>query len=82
MFFCHGFAVAKKHFLMEGRMKTGETALERLVHFHCATCHKWWSIGDAPREKTHWFCPWCGEEQIFEIPAFTDPEKDEPPPEA
>jgi len=34
-------------------------AYERLVHFSCGLCSKWWSIGDAPY-RNHWFCPWCG----------------------
>lgn len=38
---------------------------ERLRHFQCHACQKWWSIGDAP-EKKFWFCPWCGEKQEFE----------------
>ena len=38
------------------------TSLEKLVHFQCDHCQKWWSIGDAPiEEKKEWFCPWCGE---------------------
>ncbi len=36
---------------------------ERLVHFSCESCHKWWTIGDAPEEKQGWFCPWCGIKQ-------------------
>jgi len=55
-------------------MEKGEASLERLVHFHCAYCKKWWSIGDAPREKTTWFCPWCGKEQTIQIPALLAPE--------
>lgn len=38
------------------------TSLEKLIHFQCDHCQKWWSIGDAPiEEKKEWFCPWCGE---------------------
>jgi len=38
------------------------TSLEKLIHFQCDHCEKWWSIGDAPiEEKKEWFCPWCGE---------------------
>ncbi len=33
---------------------------ERIGHFHCTVCNGWWSIGDPPKEKTEWFCPWCG----------------------
>jgi len=35
--------------------------IEQLHHFTCAVCGKWWTIGDAPKEKTDWHCPWCGE---------------------
>ena len=36
-------------------------AVEELSHFQCGRCKKWWTIGDAPKEKKKWFCPWCGE---------------------
>lgn len=38
-----------------GRMKL---SYERLVHFQCDHCQKWWSIGDAP-DQSAWNCPWC-----------------------
>lgn len=38
-------------------------SLERLYHFNCGLCEKWWSIGDAP-EGALWYCPWCGIPQI------------------
>jgi len=38
--------------------------VERLVHFSCSACKKWWSIGDAPEDKKEWFCPWCGQMHI------------------
>ena len=34
-------------------------SVEVLVHFQCALCNKWWSIGDAP-DRDYWYCPWCG----------------------
>jgi ribosomal protein L44E len=43
---------------------TGKKSTEKLVHFQCGECKKWWSIGDAPK-KIQWFCPWCGKEQKF-----------------
>lgn len=43
----------------------GVRSVERLSHFNCARCHKWWSVGDAPKDRTVWFCPWCGKEQEF-----------------
>jgi len=36
---------------------------EELYHFRCGKCKKWWTIGDAPKEKKKWFCPWCGTEE-------------------
>lgn len=41
----------------------GKYSVERLVHFQCESCRKWWSIGDADPEKRDWFCPWCGKRQ-------------------
>jgi hypothetical protein len=35
-------------------------SIEQLHHFHCADCAKWWTVGDAPKEKIEWYCPWCG----------------------
>jgi len=40
---------------------SGKRSEERIVHFSCPHCTKWWVIGDAPEDKTEWFCPWCGE---------------------
>ncbi len=37
----------------------GKVHIEKLSHFLCAKCKKWWSIGDAPNRKK-WCCPWCG----------------------
>lgn len=37
-----------------------EISVEKLTHFKCKFCKKWWSIGDAPSDKLEWFCPWCG----------------------
>jgi len=34
--------------------------VEELHHFQCGECKKWWAIGDAPKAKNDWFCPWCG----------------------
>lgn len=33
---------------------------ENISHFSCISCEKKWSVVDAPKEKTTWFCPWCG----------------------
>jgi len=42
----------------------GKINVEKLSHFQCSNCNKWWSVGDAPR-RNKWFCPWCGKEQSF-----------------
>lgn len=45
------------------KKKVAQTILlsvERLHHFRCGACNKWWSIGDAEKQKKEWFCPWCG----------------------
>jgi predicted RNA-binding Zn-ribbon protein involved in translation (DUF1610 family) len=36
---------------------------EVLTHFQCGQCEKWWTIGDAPKSKKVWYCPWCGVKQ-------------------
>lgn len=42
-------------------------SIERLIHFQCDSCSKWWSIGDAPIDyKKEWYCPWCGIKQSIE----------------
>jgi rubrerythrin len=43
----------------------GERSVEKLSHFRCGVCSKWWSVGDAPISKKEWFCPWCGSRQKF-----------------
>jgi len=45
--------------------KENKRSVEMLHHFHCENCGKWWSIGDAPKDKHDWFCPWCGTKQDF-----------------
>lgn len=34
-------------------------SIEKLVHFNCSNCAKWWCIGDADTHRGY-FCPWCG----------------------
>lgn len=46
-------------------MSDNQRTTEQLSHFSCATCEKWWTIGDAPVDKTDWYCPWCGEKNIY-----------------
>ncbi len=35
---------------------------EKLAHFICPKCFRWWTIGDieSAKNKKEWFCPWCG----------------------
>lgn len=46
-------------------MSDNQRTIERLSHFSCSVCQKWWTIGDAPEEKSDWYCPWCGEKNIY-----------------
>ncbi len=41
-------------------MNKRERTIEKINHFSCGKCKKWWSVGDAPSKKKKWFCPWCG----------------------
>lgn len=45
--------------------KIGKFSEEKLGHFNCYKCKKWWTIGDIKNKKSEWFCPWCGEKQTF-----------------
>lgn len=40
-------------------------SIEKLHHFRCNFCNKWWSIGDAPDNKDDWYCPWCGHKNQY-----------------
>jgi len=44
-------------------------SVERFTNFLCWSCDKWWSISDAPPDKTDWFCPWCGHQHSGLAPA-------------
>jgi len=35
-------------------------SVERFHHFRCGNCTGWWGMGDAPKTRKEWFCPWCG----------------------
>jgi hypothetical protein len=41
----------------------GKRSIEKINHFQCGKCKKWWTIGDASEKRKKWFCPWCGVEQ-------------------
>jgi predicted RNA-binding Zn-ribbon protein involved in translation (DUF1610 family) len=47
------------------KITIGKKLEEKLSHFVCGSCRKWWTIGDAAIRKTKWFCPWCGKVQTF-----------------
>lgn len=34
-------------------------SVERLVHFHCCSCKKWWTISDWKNTNQKIACPWC-----------------------
>lgn len=42
-------------------MPTGQS-VEKLHHFSCRQCQKWWTVGDADSSQMAWHCPWCGSE--------------------
>jgi len=33
-------------------------SIEKLYHFNCDRCSKWWTIGDWTKQPI--ICPWCG----------------------
>lgn len=39
--------------------KISKKSTELLTHFNCYYCKKWWSVGDAPKNKKIWYCAWC-----------------------
>lgn len=45
----------------KNKPKKNKIYIEKLAHFSCVKCKKWWTVGDAPVSKKKWFCPWCGE---------------------
>ena len=45
--------------------KISNKSVEKLHHFECIHCKKWWSVGDAPDDKIKWWCPWCGKENKY-----------------
>jgi len=47
-----------------GLKKVGRS-VEILHHFTCRHCDKWWTVGDAPKGKKKWFCPWCGKKNFY-----------------
>jgi rubrerythrin len=51
---------------MPRRIERSTRSVEKLHHFICIKCSKWWSVGDAPLSKTKWFCPWCGVKNKYE----------------
>jgi len=45
-----------------------QRVVEKLHHFSCLECKKWWTVSGALVQKTKWFCPWCGSEQLYKNP--------------
>jgi predicted RNA-binding Zn-ribbon protein involved in translation (DUF1610 family) len=52
---------------MADEREMGLCSAERLMHFQCPHCIRWWSIGDPDIHKTEWFCPWCGQALLFDL---------------
>ena len=52
----------------------GKVSKEDLYHFQCPSeeCRKWWTVGDAPLDKRKWYCPWCGDEAIYDLRKAND----------
>ena len=48
-------------------LKPGVRSIEHFHHFRCGYCNGWWGIGDAPRARKKWHCPWCGKENEYNI---------------
>lgn len=40
-------------------MQSCKRYIEKLSHYTCTSCEKWFSISDAP-DREIWYCPWCG----------------------
>ena len=34
-------------------------SIGHVIHYKCARCHGWWTIGDGPTTGQI-YCPWCG----------------------
>lgn len=47
-------------------LRVGQRSIENLSHFNCPDCLKWFSVSDAPTDKTQWACPWCFEVNEYE----------------
>lgn len=43
----------------------GTFSIEKLVHFSCSDCQRWWTIGDG-YETAYYYCPHCGKCQGFD----------------
>jgi len=51
---------------MKEQQKYHEYSVERLYHFKCSDCKKWWSIGDyhlSRNDDDRLKCPYCGIER-------------------
>lgn len=39
---------------------------ERLSHFNCGKCRKWWSASDIDENIVELYCPFCGLKSKYE----------------
>ena len=46
-------------------------SVEKLFHFNCSDCKKWWTIGDFDIQEIH--CPYCSKKSM---PAYYKDHKD------
>jgi len=46
-------------------------SVEKLYHFRCSECNKWWSIGDFSSNGLL-MCPYCGHKDKPELEKFTE----------
>lgn len=53
-------------------------SIEKLTHFKCDACEKWWTIGDAPMDRSY-YCPWCGVSQVIPGHKYNTPTTERPP---
>ena len=62
---CTGLSWLRNGFGLFPRRKIEKTtvisySLERLYHFRCGDCGKWWSVGDWTKVE-YMYCPHCSE---------------------
>lgn len=54
-----------KNVMGNNSKKPGKYSEEKLKHFNCYKCKKWWTIEDTQNIENKLFCTWCGLKQTF-----------------